>query len=276
MSTVNLFPAGKFSVVGALHLPPMPGSQHPLARSIPDVVEFALRNAHRALRVGLNAVYLQDLADFPWSPAVQARTIANLAVIGYALRREFPDLALGVCMMSHGAAEPLAAAQAFSAQFVRLKVYVGSMVKEEGLLQGCAYEAIQERARLGCHEIAILADVYDRSGAPLGRMPLAEEARQAAVFGRADALILTGMNFSESLEMLQEVRSVGLQVPLLLGGGAKPENIQQVMRYAEGAVVSSSFKSVGGWTQQAILAEWDEGLMGKFMKAVRSPQPKEG
>jgi len=32
------------------------------------------------------------------------------------------------------------------AQFVRLKVYVGAMVKAEGILEGLAYAAIQYRA----------------------------------------------------------------------------------------------------------------------------------
>jgi hypothetical protein len=69
------------------------------------------------------------------------------------------------------------------------------MVKAEGILQGCAYEAIQYRAQIGAQDVAILADVYDRTGEPLGRMPLVEEARQAATFGRADGLILTGRSF---------------------------------------------------------------------------------
>jgi uncharacterized protein len=276
MSAPGLLSTRKFSVIAAMHLPPMPGSQHPQAKPMPDVVDFALRNAYRAVRAGVDAVYVQDLGDFPWSPAIQPRTVANMSVVGYALRKEFPELALGVCMMSHGASEPLAAAQAFDAQFVRLKVYVGSMVKEEGILEGCAYEAIQERARLNCNHVAILADVYDRSGSPLGRMPLAEETRQAAVFGRADALILTGMSFPESLEMLKEVGSIGLPTPLLLGGGAKPENIQQVMKVAQGVIVSSSFKAIGGWTQQSVLAEWEEGLIREFMNAVQNATPEKG
>jgi uncharacterized protein len=113
---------------------------------------------------------------------------------------------------------------------VRLKVYVGVMVKAEGLLEGLAYEAIHYRAEIGAQDIAILADVYDRTGQPLGRMPLVDEARQAAVFGRADGLILTGSSMDESLEMLEEVRRAELGVPLLLGGGATADNISGCCR----------------------------------------------
>jgi hypothetical protein len=160
-------------------------------------------------------------------------------------------------------------AQAIGAQFVRLKVYVGAMVKAEGILQGCAYEAIQYRAAIGAEEIKILADVYDRTGEPLGRLPIAEEARQAAVYGRADGLVLTGLSFAESLQMLADVRAARLNTPLLLGGGATAENIAQVLKVADGVVVSSAFKTTSGWTREALLAEWDADRVNFFMQSVR-------
>jgi len=255
-------------VIAALHLPPFPGSAHPDAQPIPAITEYALRNIGRAVGAGVRAVYLQDLGDHPVAPVVQPHTIAGVTAVGSAVRRQFPDLTLGVCLMSHGAREPLAIAQAIGAQFVRLKVYVGAMVKAEGILQGCAHEAIQYRAQIGAQDIAILADVHDRTGVPLGHMPLGEEARQAATFGRADGLILTGRSFAESIEMLSEVRVANLGVPLLLGGGATAENIAQALQHANGVIVSTAFKSVGGWMRESLAADWDEAHIAKFMEAV--------
>lgn len=263
------FSADPPRVIAALHLPPHPASRHPMARSVSQMVDFALRNAERAVEAGIPALYIQDVADTPVAPQVQPHTIATLAVVGAAVRRAFPDLILGVCLMSHGAREPLAIAQAIGAQFVRLKVYVGAMVKAEGILQGCAYEAIQYRAQLGADEIAILADVYDRTGEPLGHLPLVEEARQAAVFGRADGLVLTGLSFEESLEMLGQVRAANLGVPLYLGGGANATNVSQALQVADGVIVSSAFKSRQGWTREALLDEWEPERIRTFMEAVQ-------
>jgi len=268
MTAPVLFPPGRPAVIAALHLPPLPGSRHPLARPVSTAVDYALRNAERAVRAGIHALYIQDVADTPVSLSPQPHTVAGLAVVGAALRAAFPELALGISLMSHGAREPLAVAQAVGAQFVRLKVYVGVMVKSEGLLHGCAYEAVHYRAQLGAEDILILADVYDRTGQPLGRMPLFEEARQAAVFGRADALVLTGASFAESLDMLGEVRAAGLGAPLLLGGGATGANIVQALRTADGVIVSSTFKKVGGWTREGLLEEWDAERINQFMQAV--------
>jgi predicted TIM-barrel enzyme len=172
--------------------------------------------------------------------------------------------------MSHGGREPLAIAQAIGAQFVRLKVYVGVMVKPEGLLQGCAHEAIQYRAQLGAQDIAILADVYDHTGSPLGRVPLADEARSAATFGRADGLILTGQSFAETLEMIAEVRQEKLPVPLFIGGGVSEKNVGQALRAADGLIVSTAFKPVGGWTRESLQADWDLTKIRVFMAAAET------
>jgi len=259
----------KFTVIAALHLLPFPGSHHPDARPIPEIAERALANVRAAYENDVRALYLQDLGDTPVAPQVEPHTVAGMTAVGAAIRREFPDLALGISLMSHGAREPLAVAQAIGAQFVRLKVYVGAMVKAEGILQGCAYEAIQYRAHVGAQDIAILADVYDRTGEPLGRMPLADEARQAATFGRADGLILTGKSFDESKAMLAEVRAARLGVPLLLGGSATAENLSHVKSLCDGVIVSTAFKRIGGWTKESLGADWDGTRIRAFMDAVQ-------
>lgn len=256
-------------VIAALHLPPFPASGHPAAKSLDEIIDFALRNTGYAVQAGIPALYLQDIGDHPWAPAVLPHTIAMLSVVGDHLRREFPELFLGVCLMSHGGIEPLAIAQAISAQFVRIKTYIGAMVKAEGIVEGCAYQAITYRQQIQAEEIAILADVYDRSGEPLGRLPLVEAATSAALFGRADGLILTGHSFNESLGMLREVRAAPVGVPLLLGGSTTPENIRQALEVADGVIVSTALKPVGEWSHAALASDWDPARCQAFMDAIR-------
>jgi membrane complex biogenesis BtpA family protein len=257
------------AIIAALHLPPSPAFNQPTSKPMDAIVEYALRNAEKAVRAGVPALYVQDLGDMPSPQHVEPHTVAFLSVVGAAIRSEFPQLTLGVCMMAHGARESLAVAQAISAQFVRIKVYTGAMVKAEGVLEGCAHEALTYRSRIGADDIAILADVYDRTGKPLGELPLVEAARFAGVHSRADGLILTGFSFDESLKMLAEVKEANLGVPLLLGGGAKAENIRRVLKVSDGAIVSSSFKPVGGWTKESMLAEWNYDRIAQFMEAVK-------
>ena len=269
MNNPILFTEKTPEVIAALHLPPSAAFNQPASMSMNEVVNFAMRNVEKAVRAGVPAVYIQDLGDLPSALHIQPHTVAFLSVVGAAIRKEFPQVTLGVCMMSHGAREPLAVAQAIGAQFVRIKVFTGAMVKAEGILEGCAYEAITYRTQIGAEDIAILADVYDRTGKPLGELPLVEAARFASVHSKADGLILTGFSFDESIKMLKEVQEADLGVPLLLGGGANPENIKEALQVCNGAIVSSSFKPLSGWTKESMLTEWDYDRMAQFMDAVK-------
>jgi hypothetical protein len=255
-------------IIAALHLPPFPGSGHPDRKSMQAIREFTLRNTEKAVRAGIQALFLQDLGDHPVSRPIPAHIVAGMSVVGSWIRQEFPDLQLGISLLGHGAREPLAIAQAIGANFVRLKVYVGAMIKAEGLLEGCAAEAIQYRHQIGAEDIAIFADVYDRTGEPLGRLPLVEEVRQASVFGRADAVVLTGKTFDETLAMISEITNSDLKPSILIGGGVNAGNVKEALRVAEGVIVSSAFKSLGGFTRESLQADWDEGKMREFMRVV--------
>jgi hypothetical protein len=259
-------------IMAALHLPPLPASAHPDRKSMQEIREFALRNTEMAVKASIQALILQDLGDHPVSRPIPPHIIAGMSVVGSQIRETFPDLALGISLLGHGAREPLAIAQAIDAKFVRLKVYVGAMVKAEGLLEGCAVEAIQYRHEIGAENIAIFADVYDRTGEPLGRLPLVEEVRQATVFGRADAVVLTGKSFDGTLSMISEIKNSDLNPPILIGGGVNVGNVKEVLRVANGMIVSSCFKKVGGFTRESMQADWDAEKMAEFMRVVREPE----
>lgn len=270
MNQFQLKGNNKKLIIGALHLPPFPGSGHPGRQSIGEIIDYAFRNIDLAARAGITAFYIQDLGDHPWGRKVQPHTIAGMSVVGRAIRERYPDLILGVCLVSNGAREVIAVGQAVGAQFVRIKVYVGAMVKAEGVLEGCAEEAIRYRFAIQAEEIAILADVHDRTGTPLGDMSLLEAAQGAALFGRADGLILTGRSIQESLAMLNEVRNSSLNVPLYLGGGANKDNIREVLNYADGVIVSTAFKRGGGWSRDSLQEDWDDVRINEFMGYVNT------
>ena len=255
-------------IIAALHLPPFPGSGHPDRKPMQVIREFALRNTDMAVRAGIQALFLQDLGDHPVSRPIPSHIVADMSGVGSWIRQEFPELQLGISLLGHGAREPLAIAQAIGAKFVRLKVYVGAMVKAEGLLEGCAAEAIQYRYQIGAEDIAIFSDVYDRTGEPLGKLPLVEEVRQATVFGRSDAVVMTGKSFSETLSMISEISNSDLNPPILIGGGVNTDNVQEALRVANGVIVSSAFKSMGGFTRESLQADWDAGKIAEFVRVI--------
>jgi membrane complex biogenesis BtpA family protein len=256
-------------VMAALHLPSMRSAANPSGLPLAEIIAYASRNADIAFKGGVDALYIQDLGDHPTAPQVQPHTIARVTAVGGALRRRHPQAPLGVCLMSHGARGPLAVAEAMDGDFVRLKVYVGAMVKSEGILEACAYEAVQYRAAIRGERVAILADIYDRTGVPLAAVPLVESARQAVTFGRADGLVLTGRSLEESTAMVRQVREANLPVPLLIGGGVGLETVAEALGVADAVIVSTALKQVSGWNQEGLDSHWDATKISALTAAAR-------
>ena len=256
-------------IIAALHLPPFPGSTNPERKTISEISDFALRNVENAVKTGVDAIILQDLGEHPFSKDIQPYITASITAVGAKVKANFPDLELGISLLGNSSREPLAIAQAIGARFIRLKVYVGAMVKAEGIIEGCAAEAIQYRHQINAEQIAILADVYDRTGIPLGRQPLVEEVRHAYVFGCADAIILTGSNFKETMSMIDQVKSSDINPPIVIGGGVNESNVASAFEAADSVIVSSAFKPQSGFTRETINLDWDPKKMTAFVKAAR-------
>lgn len=255
-------------VIAALHLPPFPGSRHPHARNIQEIEHYAIENAGVFAAGGVDALFLQEQGA-PAGPVSDPEVTAYLSVVSRAVRREFPQLPLGIIVNSHGAEVSLAVAKAVGAQFVRFKVYVGAMVKASGIEQGCAYEAVQYRYRIDAEDVAIIADVYDRTGVPLGETTIEEASGWAVRFGCADALVLTGKDFTTSLDMLARVQAKRYGVPLLLGGSATADNVAAALQHADGIIVSSSLMRTSGSAEERDARPWDENAIKRFVEAVK-------
>lgn len=258
--------------IAALHLPPMPAASRPEAWSLTEVVGYALRNAQVAFDNGLDALYLQDLGDHPVARSSPEQTIARIAVIGREIRRAYPGAVLGVCLMAHGARAPLAAAQAMEADFVRLKVYVGTMVKAEGLVEGCAHEAVEYRAAIRAEDVRLLTDIYDRTGVPLAPLPLSEAVRQAVTYGRSDGIILTGADLDGTARMLAEVNQSNLGVPLIIGGGVTTSTVADALALADAVIVSTALKKIPSWSAEALESDWDPEQVRAFVAAAGARQ----
>lgn len=260
-------PSGVDLVIGALHLPPFPGTQKSHAWSLQAIEEFATVNARAFAAGGFRSLYIQETTTGGPTMRSSAETVAYMTRVGRAVRAAFPGV-LGVLVSGPDAEAPVTIAHAIDAQFVRLKVYVGAMIKAEGIVQGCAREALQTRERLGAQEIELMADVYDRTGAPLGGAPVEETATWAVKFGSADALVLTGQQFDESLRLIQSVRDQNLGVPLLIGGSITAHNIGEALSAADGVIVSTSLKRAS--SKQADSLAWDTDRMKELISVARA------
>jgi hypothetical protein len=256
-------------VIASLHLLPSEHSRRRVTYTPNQIVDHALLHTQIAHENGVRALYIQDVHDTPVAPKILPHTIANVTAVGKAIRQAFSDIHLGVCLMQHGAREPLQIADAIGADFVRIKVWLGAMMKAEGLITGCAYEGIQYRAEIGARHIKIFTDIYDRVGVPVNPLPLAEACRQAVVFCQSDGLVLTGMNVDDSESMFRQIAPLRLGVPLILGGGATSSTVPRFPQ-AEHFIVHGAFIRRGLPAKNGLPVEWGAAEVGEFMTVVRN------
>jgi hypothetical protein len=255
-------------VVAALHLLPSAESCQPSAQPLNKIIDHALVHTQIAWDSGIRAMYYQDVHDVPVSRTVSPEKLAQMTQIGQEIKKAFPELRLGVCFMQNGAREPLQVACDIGAEFVRIKVYIGVMIKAEGMVQGCCYDAIQYRERVCGGGIKIIADVYDRVGMPLAPMPWPEACRHAVQFGRADGLVLTGHTVEDSIRIFDQMTDKNLSVPLFLGGGATPQTVRYFPKVNH-FIVHAAFVRRGLPEQNGVPVEWDKNAIREFLNVVK-------
>lgn len=248
-------------IIAALQLPPFDDSKR---RSIAWYEDFLLSNARIFAEAGIKAVKIQD--ETRETGAAAPQTIARMAALGRAFRKEFPDMQLGIIVQSHDAIAPLAIADAADAHFVRLKIFVGAAVNAEGLRNALSVEATRYRASIGRHDVAIYADVHDRTCTPFA--PVANET--AALWAQsmgADSIVITGSSFADTVARVAAARAAGVKRPIVIGGGVNADNIAAALDAAESVVVSTSLLRDGAAYDDFNL--WDRDKVLRLMEAAQ-------
>lgn len=260
----DIFTRGNQTLVGMIHLPPMPGSPRHQGATLSEIEARAIEEALLLADAGFDAVLLQNTGDGPGRKDAGIAEIAQMAAIGRAVRQA-TDIPLGVNVLKNGVESAFALASALRAEFVRIKVYVGAVVGSEGLVEGAAHAALAARRRLGLDHISILADVSDRTSRPLVDVPLPELADWAVRHGNADALVITGRDETETSDMLAALR-YHISVPLIIGGGADEANVRALLSVADGVIVGTALKEA-----PAFDAPMSGTRARGFVAAVRGP-----
>ncbi|MFQ5693650.1 MAG: BtpA/SgcQ family protein, partial [Nitrospinota bacterium] len=228
-----------------VHLGPLPGS--PLyGGGWENTLERALADARAIAEGGMNGFIIENFNDVPYFPRrVPPATVAAMTEAGRRLRREV-DLPFGVNVLRNDARAALAVAYATGASFIRVNVFVGARLTDQGLLEATAYEVQREKKRF-LPDLAIFADVAVKHSSPLGGGTLAHEASDAASRGLADVLIVSGgeTGSAASRKDLKAVKDAVPSLPVLIGSGVTPENAQALLEVCDGAIIGTGIKREG-------------------------------
>ena len=251
-------------VIGVLHVPALPGA--PANKlSLREIRQHVARDAEAYASGGMDALILENFGDVPFHPGrVPAETIAFLTALACEIRARFPQ-PLGINVLRNDGESALAVAAASGASFIRVNVYSGARVADQGILQGRAH-AIQRLKRALGSSVLIFADVAVKHSAPLGERPLEDEVEDTVLRALADAIIVTGEATGKpaSLDALRTARVAACGAPVFAGSGAREDTVAEIMSAADGVIVGSALK-VQGQVTNAV----DPERVRRFMETVR-------
>jgi uncharacterized protein len=258
MTSLRVF-SSRPLVIAALHLP-----QVTRGLSVAWLEDYVATNARVFAQAGVPYIKLQDQTRE--TRRMAPTSLALTAALARFMRSEVPSIGLGVIAEAHDPTAALSIAHASGADFVRLKVFVGGMMTAQGPRYGMGTEAVAFRGSLGREDIAILADVHDRTAVPLSSETPEFAAEWAQKTG-ADGIILTGADFPDSLARIEQARKIGIRRPILLGGGVTTANVGDALAIADGVIVSTSLMRPGASSHDVL--RWDLDLTRRFMDAAR-------
>jgi len=256
------------SLIGTVHLAPLPGSRG--SKHDPDtILDAALADATAYMGGGVDGLIVENFGDAPFVPgSVEPHTVAYMTLIVRAIAKQAAarSIPVGVNVLRNDGPAALGVARAAGASFVRINVLTGVVATDQGIIEGRAHEVARYRELIG-GRMAIFADVHVKHGRTLHSGDVAQAAHDTFHRGGADALIVTGAASGappDSAELLA-VKRVLPDAPLIAGSGLSPYNAPDIFAHARAAIVGTWCKHDG-----EITAPVDQARVEKLVAAVDS------
>jgi predicted TIM-barrel enzyme len=234
-------------LMGAIQLPSFLDTT---TEDIDGIANYAAENAKLFEENGFDGVFIQDVT--PGNLSID--TMCNLSAITRHVKDATQDISLGSQMECDNAEAILAVAKSASCDMVRIKTYVGALLKNNGIFNGQGPEAykykIQNKVRA-----SVFCDIFNLTGVPVGNLSLVQACGMALKLG-VSGLIICGPDFEATLRMLMTVKEAYPKAFVICGGNATIDNVQTILAACDGVIVSSCLKNKDktGWDPEKIRA----------------------
>jgi membrane complex biogenesis BtpA family protein len=234
MMLANLF-RGK-PLIGMIHMPPLTGAPRNTL-TMKGLVDFALSEAGKLERAGLDAAIVENVGDAPlFKDQVPPVTVAEMSIVTREVVKH-TKMKVGVNMLRNACEDALSVAHVCGAHFIRCNVMIGAYVTDQGIIEGCAARLIRLRKELGS-KILVFGDVHVKHSYPLFNVPIDDAARDLAERGGADAIIVSGTRspVPPSFERVKQVKDA-IELPVLIGSGIGLANIKRFYDRSDGIII---------------------------------------
>ena len=261
--------------IGVVHLLPLPTSAR-WQGDLQAVIARAEQEATALAAGGVHGLIVENFFDAPFPKSQVDPVVVSAMTLVVQRLQQLVALPIGINVLRNDARSALAIATCTEASFIRVNVLTGVMATDQGLIEGEAHEILRYRRELGS-DVKILADVLVKHARPLGEPNLASVVKDTIHRSLADGVILSGWATGQppSVEDLDLASAAAGDTPIFIGSGASIDNIAQLIRAADGVIVSSSLKRKGQIEQsidpirvREFVTALDLGLMARSVQAA--------
>jgi membrane complex biogenesis BtpA family protein len=230
-----------------------------------EVIDSAVGDALSLTEGGVDGIMVENFWDTPFARGtVEPITVSAMTACIAEIARSV-QCPVGVNVLRNDGVAALSIAQVTGARFMRVNVLTSAMVTDQGIVEGCAYELSRLRARLGT-EIIVMADVLVKHAYPLGAADLVSVARDTALRGGADVLVVSGPETGAKADLgeVRLIREALPSFPLASGSGLTGENVEQFLPFLDVLIVGTWFKKDG-----KLRGPVDRGRVVAFIETLR-------
>ncbi len=270
MNRLETIFTNKKPVIGMVHLRPLPGSpQYDAARmGMKQILRIARDEARMLEDAGVDGVQVENMWDVPYLPGrdIGPETVAALAVGVYGVANSV-SIPVGAECHMNGGEQAMAAAVAGGARWIRVFEWCNAFISQSGYIEAAGGRVSRLRKLLQAEDIACLCDVNVKHGSHYIIHDRSVEEQAMDIEAQdGDAVIVTGFD-TGTPPTVDKVESCKQRVklPIYLGSGTTSENVAELLRAADGAIVGSYFKRDGHWKNPV-----DAERTRAFMKAVEA------
>ena len=243
----------RLPIIGVVHLQPLPGAPRYEGMPVKEIAREAVEEAAIMIENGIDGLIVENFRDMMFKKLVGAETVAAMTFIASEVTSGF-KVPVGLCVLQSDPISGLAIAKAVDGKFIRVPYYTETYVVDTGMMESVAADALRFRKMIDAKDVKIFADVHIKHGYPLSRRPIEESAEDAYERGLADAIIITGRKTGGKTrpEDVRVVREYLPEVPLIVGSGVTPENLEEYFPSPGDAVIVGTSLKRGGKTEAPI------------------------
>jgi membrane complex biogenesis BtpA family protein len=251
-------------IIAMCHMLALPGDPgYDAAKGLEWVIECARRDLHALQEGGVDAVMFSNEASLPYLTKVEPITYVTMARVIGEMRTEI-KVPYGVNVLWDPKAS-IDLAMATGALFVR-EIFTGVYASDFGMWNTSCGEVVRHQHAIHAQHVRLLFNIVPEAAVYLGHRDVAEIARSTVFNTKPDALCVSGLTagVASSAETLRRVKEAVPQTPVLANTGVRPENLEEQLGIADGAITGTAFKRDG-----YIWNEVDSKRVRGFMSIAR-------